>query len=129
MLRWRPEHMELLRTEQRALTKTFTVFPPTVMGVVVAAVPAVDDTLCFLPLVACPTRSCLPTFPWCEASPVAVASFGLILIDCALSRICQWASMPSCMACHHGISALLPALPDSPAADSYLGHISQVGCQ
>lgn len=86
MLCWIPEHMEPLRQEQRVLTKTLTVLPPTVMGVVLAAVPAVDETLCCLLLVACPVRCCFPTFPWCDASPVAVASFGLMLSDCTVPQ-------------------------------------------
>ena len=55
--------VKLLRQEQKTLTKTLTVLPPTVIGVVLAAVPAVDDTLCCLLLVACPVRCCFPTFP------------------------------------------------------------------
>ena len=63
-----------MRDRQEALTKTLTVLPPTVMGVVEDAVEAVEDTLCLPPLVACPMRCCFPEFPCFDASPIAVAS-------------------------------------------------------
>ena len=75
----------------RRLTKTLTVRPPTVMGVVEAPWrDFVEDTFCWPPLVACPVRFCCPTpFPCRDASPFAVASWGFTL------RLCMQKD-PSC---------------------------------